>query len=487
MTFDYVPAPESVAIAGLQDEYGLFVDGTFREGDGSFPTVNPATGEVLAQVAVAGPAAVDAAVAAARTAYTEVWGPMPATHRAKYLYRLARLIGQRTRELAVLEACDTGRPIRHIRAFDLPFAERCFFYNAGWADKLQFASPTRARLGSGDPAPVGVAAQILTWTAPLVAVAGKLATALACGNTVVVKPSATTPLTALALARLCQEAELPPGVVNVLTGDDETGRLLVEHPGVDAVAFVGSTTTGKAVARAVARTGDRLAARARRRLTLELDAISTTIVLDDAAMEDAVEGLIESAFFGTSDGRQTRALLLAQESCAEELLGTLRQRMAQLRVGDPLDAGTDVGAVSSGELLDRLLTMTSCDSDDTERFSPQGHLPDQGFWFPPTVFTGVTLAHRLVREGTVGPLLPVLTFRTPSEAVELANNTPCGLAAAVWSASGSRSLAIASRLRAGTVMINAQPEFDAAAPCSGYKESGYGARGGRPGLEAYLA
>lgn len=483
MTFDYVPAPESVALAGIQAEYGLFVAGEFREGDGVLPTVNPATGEVLAQVAVAGPAAVNAAVAAARKAYTEVWGPMPAAHRARYLYRLAGLIGQRTRELAVLEACDTGRPIRHIRAFDLPFAERCFFYHAGWADKLRYVSTA----ATSDPAPVGVAAQVLTWTAPLVAVAGKIAAALACGNTVVVKPSATTPLTALALASLCQRAELPPGVVNVVTGDDETGRLLVEHPDVDAVAFVGATATGRAVARAVARAGTRLATSTRRRLTLELDATATTIVLDDAAVEDAVEAVVESAFFGTSDGRRTRASLLAQESCAEEFLGLLRQRMSQLRIGDPLDAGTDVGAVSSGELLDRLLTMTSWDSEDTERFAPDCQLPDRGFWFPPTVFTEVTLAHRLIREGTVGPLLPVLTFRTPAEAVELANNNPLGLSAAVWSASGSRALAIAGRLRAGDVMINARPEFDAAAPRSGYKESGYGARGGRPGLEAYLA
>lgn len=487
MTFEYEPAPESASTAGIREEYGLFVGGEFRHGDAGDRggTVNPATGEIVARVAVAGPADVAAAVAAAREAFVATWSPMPGTERAKYLFRISRLITEHARELSALETIDTGKPIGQTRCVDVPLAAAHFFYNAGWADKLRYAVPGGL---AADPRPLGVAAQVTSWNAPLAGLAGKVAAALACGDTVVAEPAESTPLSALALAELCQRAELPPGVFNVITGGEGTRRLLVGHPGVDVVSFSGSTAEGRQVARAAAGSGPGIAAGARRRLTLDLDTTAAMLVFDDAPVDEAIEGIVRTAFCRGSHDRGARPLLLVQESIAEEVLGALRARMERLRVGDPLDGGTDVGAVTSPAHFVRLRELVSEDIDeDTERWSPGFDLPDRGQWVAPTVFTGVSRAQRIVRSEVAGPVLPVLTFRTLDEAIEQANNTPFGLSASIWSGSGARVLAVAKALRAGVVLANAYHRFDPAAPLGANKESGYGVRGGRQGLEAYLA
>jgi len=474
MAFVYAPAPESRSIVDIRSSYGLFIDGAFVDGPGeSFKSINPATEEVLADVALAGAAEVDAAVRAARTAFETTWGPMPGRDRAKYLFRIARLIQERARELAVLESLDNGKPIRESRDVDLPLVAAHFFYYAGWADKLEHA-------GYGaDPRPLGVAAQVIPWNFPLLMLAWKIAPALACGNTVVLKPAETTPLTALLFAEICQQADLPPGVVNIITGAGETGRMLVEHPGVDKVAFTGSTEVGRAIARAVAGTP--------KSLTLELGGKAANIVFDDAAVDQAVEGIVNGIFFNQGHVCCAGSRLLVQESIAEDLLASLKRRMAQLRVGDPLDKNTDIGAINSAAQLARIRELSEIGSaEGAERWSPPCELPARGFWFAPTIFTGVTQAHRIAREEIFGPVLSVLTFRTPDEAVEKANNTPYGLSAGVWTEKGSRILAVADRLRAGVVWANTFNKFDPASPFGGYKESGYGREGGRQGLEAYL-
>jgi aldehyde dehydrogenase (NAD+) len=474
MAFVYAPAPESRSIVDIRSSYGLFIDGAFVDGPGeSFKSINPATEEVLADVALAGAAEVDAAVRAARAAFETTWGPMPGRDRAKYLFRIARLIQERARELAVLESLDNGKPIRESRDVDLPLVAAHFFYYAGWADKLEHA-------GYGaDPRPLGVAAQVIPWNFPLLMLAWKIAPALACGNTVVLKPAETTPLTALLFAEICQQADLPPGVVNIITGAGETGRMLVEHPGVDKVAFTGSTEVGRAIARAVAGTP--------KSLTLELGGKAANIVFDDAAVDQAVEGIVNGIFFNQGHVCCAGSRLLVQESIAEDLLASLKRRMAQLRVGDPLDKNTDIGAINSAAQLARIRELSEIGSaEGAERWSPPCELPARGFWFAPTIFTGVTQAHRIAREEIFGPVLSVLTFRTPDEAVEKANNTPYGLSAGVWTEKGSRILAVADRLRAGVVWANTFNKFDPASPFGGYKESGYGREGGRQGLEAYL-
>jgi len=474
MAFVYAPAPESRSIVDIRSSYGLFIDGAFVDGPGeSFKSVNPATEEVLADIAVAGPAEVDAAVRAARAAFESTWGQMPGRDRAKYLFRIARLIQERARELAVLESLDNGKPIRESRDVDLPLVAAHFFYYAGWADKLEHA-------GYGtDPRPLGVAAQVIPWNFPLLMLAWKIAPALACGNTVVLKPAETTPLTALLFAEICQQADLPPGVVNIITGAGETGRMLVEHPGVDKVAFTGSTEVGRAIARAVAGTP--------KSLTLELGGKAANIVFEDAAIDQAVEGIVNGIFFNQGHVCCAGSRLLVQESIAEELLASLKRRMAQLRVGDPLDKNTDVGAINSAVQLARIRELSDIGTaEGAERWSPPCELPVRGFWFAPTIFTGVSQAHRIAREEIFGPVLSVLTFRTPDEAVEKANNTPYGLSAGVWTEKGSRILAVADRLRAGVVWANTFNKFDPASPFGGYKESGYGREGGRQGLEAYL-
>src|SRR5689334_9774123 len=473
--FEYAPAPESRAIVDIKSSYGLFVNGQFTDAtDGKpFKTVSPSSEEVLAEVSEAGPADVDRAVRAARKAYEKVWGPMSGKDRAKYLFRIARLIQERSRELAVLESLDNGKPIRESRDVEIPLVAAHFFYYAGWADKLEYA-------GVGDdPQPWGVAGQVIPWNFPLLMLAWKIAPALACGNTVVLKPAETTPLTALAFAEICAQAELPPGVVNVITGAGETGRALVEHPGIDKVAFTGSTEVGRLIARSVAGTD--------KRLTLELGGKAANIVFDDAPLDQAVEGIVNGIFFNQGHVCCAGSRLLAQESVAEELLDRLKARMATLRVGDPLDKNTDIGAINSAAQLEKIRMLSEVgEKEGAERWSPPCELPSRGFWFAPTVFTGVAQSHRIAREEIFGPVLSVLTFRTPAEAVEKANNTPYGLSAGVWTEKGSRILWMAERLRAGVVWANTFNKFDPAAPFGGYKESGFGREGGRHGLEAYL-
>ncbi|MCG5459484.1 aldehyde dehydrogenase family protein [Micromonospora sp. PSH03] len=482
--FEYAPAPESRSVVDLKPSYGLFIDGTFvdpTDGD-SFKSINPASEEVLAEVAEAGAQDVERAVRAARKAYDKVWGPMPGRDRAKYLYRIARLIQERSRELAVLESLDNGKPIRESRDVDLPLVAAHFFYYAGWADKLEhagFGQRPASQHGGAIPQPLGVAAQVIPWNFPLLMLAWKIAPALAAGNTVVLKPAETTPLTALLFAEICQQADLPAGVVNILTGAGDTGRALVEHPGVDKVAFTGSTDVGRAIARSVAGTS--------KKLTLELGGKAANIVFDDAPIDQAVEGIVNGIFFNQGHVCCAGSRLLVQENVADRVLESLKRRMAQLRVGDPLDKNTDVGAINSAAQLERIRELSDAGSaEGAERWSPPCDLPDRGFWFAPTIFTGVTQAHRIAREEIFGPVLSVLTFRTPAEAVEKANNTPYGLSAGIWTDKGSRILWMADRLRAGVVWANTFNKFDPTSPFGGYKESGYGREGGRHGLEGYL-
>ncbi|MDZ5441919.1 aldehyde dehydrogenase family protein [Micromonospora sp. 4G57] len=473
--FEYAPAPESRSVVDIKPSYGLFIDGKFVDptDGGSFKSINPASEEVLAEVAEAGGQDVDRAVRAARTAYDKVWGPMPGRDRAKYLYRIARIIQERSRELAVLESLDNGKPIKESRDVDVPLVAAHFFYYAGWADKLEHA-------GFGaNPRPLGVAAQVIPWNFPLLMLAWKIAPALAAGNTVVLKPAETTPLTALLFAEICQQADLPAGVVNIVTGAGDTGRALVEHPGVDKVAFTGSTEVGRAIARSVAGT--------RKKLTLELGGKAANIVFDDAPIDQAVEGIVNGIFFNQGHVCCAGSRLLIQENVADRVLESLKRRMAQLRVGDPLDKNTDIGAINSAAQLARIKELSDAGSaEGAERWSPPCELPDRGFWFAPTIFTGVTQAHRIAREEIFGPVLSVLTFRTPAEAVEKANNTPYGLSAGIWTDKGSRILWTADRLRAGVVWANTFNKFDPTSPFGGYKESGYGREGGRHGLEGYL-
>ncbi|QHC25763.1 aldehyde dehydrogenase family protein [Streptomyces sp. GS7] len=472
--FDYAPAPESRAVVDLAPAYGLFIDGEFTEGTGGDlrKTVSPATEEVLAEYTQGTADDVDRAVKAARTAFGK-WSALPGAERAKYLFRIARIIQERSRELAVLETLDNGKPIRESRDADLPLVAAHFFYYAGWADKLGHA-------GFGpDPRPLGVAGQVIPWNFPLLMLAWKVAPALACGNTVVLKPAETTPLSALFFADICRQAGLPKGVVNIVTGDGSTGAALVAHPGIDKVAFTGSTEVGKAIARTVAGTD--------KRLTLELGGKAANIVFDDAPLDQAVEGIVNGIFFNQGHVCCAGSRLLVQESVQDELLDALKRRMATLRVGDPLDKNTDIGAINSAEQLARITELADAgEAEGAERWSPACELPGSGYWFAPTLFTGVTQAHRIAREEVFGPVLSVLTFRTPEEAVEKANNTPYGLSAGIWTEKGSRMLWMASKLRAGVIWSNTFNKFDPASPFGGYKESGFGREGGRHGLEAYL-
>jgi aldehyde dehydrogenase (NAD+) len=473
--WEYAPAPESRDVVSIEPEYGLYIAGEFRPAaDGrTFGTINPATEEPLAQVAEAGQADVDAAVAAARSAYEQVWRPMPGSERAKYLYRIARQLQERSREFAVLESLDNGKPIKETRDVDIPLAAAHFFYYAGWADKLEYA-------GFGpDPHPLGVAGQVIPWNFPLLMAAWKLAPALAAGNTCVLKPAETTPLTALLLAEVCQEAGLPPGVVNIITGAGETGAALVSHPGINKVAFTGSTEVGKEIAGAVAGTG--------KKLTLELGGKAANIVFDDAPIEQAVEGIVNGIFFNQGHVCCAGSRLLVQESVADAVVDRLQRRLGNLRLGDPLDKNTDIGAINSRQQLAKIGELAEAgEAEGAHRWSPPCQLPDKGFWFPPTVFTGVSQSHRIAREEIFGPVLSVLTFRTPDEAVTKANNTPYGLSAGIWTDKGSRILWLSKQLRAGVVWANTYNRFDPASPFGGYQESGYGREGGRHGLAAYL-
>ncbi|MEZ0065326.1 aldehyde dehydrogenase (NAD+) [Streptacidiphilus sp. MAP12-20] len=473
--FEYAPAPESRAAAGdIASTYGHFIDGEFVESTGSeaLKTIDPSTEEVLAEFAQGTEADVDRAVAAARKAFGS-WSALSGGERGKYLFRIARIIQERSRELAVLESIDNGKPIKETRDVDLPLVAAHFFYYAGWADKLEFA-------GYGpNPRPVGVAAQVIPWNFPLLMLAWKIAPALATGNTVVLKPAETTPLTALRFAEICRQAGLPRGVVNIVTGDGRTGAALTAHPGVDKVAFTGSTEVGRAIARTLAGT--------RTRLSLELGGKAANIVFDDAPIDQAVEGIVDGIFFNQGHVCCAGSRLLVQESVHDEVLAALKRRMSTLRVGDPLDKNTDIGAINSAAQLARIQELTAAgEAEGAERWSPACELPSSGYWFAPTVFSNVSATHRIAREEIFGPVLSVLTFRTPEEAVAKANNTPYGLSAGIWTEKGSRILWMASKLRAGVVWSNTFNKFDPTSPFGGYKESGYGREGGRHGLEAYL-
>ncbi|MFS8104856.1 aldehyde dehydrogenase family protein [Lentzea alba] len=472
--WEYAPAPESRDIANLKPNYRMFVDGKFVEGTGEpLKTINPATEEVLAEVSTASTSDVDTAVKAARRAYDRVWSKMPGSERAKYIYRIARQIQERARELAVLESLDNGKPIKESRDVDVPTAAAHFFYHAGWADKLSYA-------GYGpDPKPLGVAGQVIPWNFPLLMAAWKIAPALACGNTVVLKPAETTPLSALVLADIIQQCDLPPGVVNIIPGAGDVGATLVEHPDVNKVAFTGSTDVGKIIQRQLAGTS--------KKLTLELGGKAANIVFDDAPLDQAVEGIVNGIFFNQGHVCCAGSRLLVQESVADELLEKLQVRINTLRVGDPLDKNTDVGAINSREQLTKIKELTeSGEAEGAQRWTSSCPLPDKGFFFAPTVFSNVSQAMRIAREEIFGPVLSVLTFRTPEEAVAKANNTPYGLSAGVWTEKGSRILWMAQRMRAGVVWSNTFNRFDPAAPFGGYQESGFGREGGRTGLEAYL-
>ncbi|MEV7683879.1 aldehyde dehydrogenase family protein [Streptomyces sp. NPDC088341] len=473
--FEYAPAPESRGIVDIAPSYGLFIDGEFTEAAGGkvFKTVSPSTEEVLSEVAQGGSEDIDRAVGAARKAF-EKWSALPGAERAKYLFRIARIIQERSRELAVLETLDNGKPIRETRDTDLPLVAAHFFYYAGWADKLGHAG-FRA-----DPRPLGVAGQIIPWNFPLLMLAWKIAPALATGNTVVLKPAETTPLSALFFADICRQAGLPRGVVNIVTGDGSTGAALVSHPGIDKIAFTGSTAVGKAIAREIAGTD--------KRVTLELGGKGANIVFDDAPVDQAVEGIVTGIFFNQGQVCCAGSRLLVQESVHDEVLESLKRRLSTLRVGDPLDKNTDLGAINSAEQLARITALAETgEAEGAERWSPACELPSSGYWFAPTLFTNVTQAHTIARDEIFGPVLSVLTFRTPEEAVAKANNTQYGLSAGIWTEKGSRILAVANRLRAGVVWANTFNKFDPTSPFGGYKESGYGREGGRHGLEAYLA
>ena len=473
-TFDYAPAPESRAVVDLQPSYGLFIGGEFVDGSGeAFKTINPATEETLAEVAEASADDVDRAVKAARAAYRGVWGRMSGADRGKYLFRIARITQERSRELAVLETLDNGKPIKESRDVDVPLAAAHFFYHAGWADKLGYAA-----LGP-DPRPLGVVGQVIPWNFPLLMLAWKIAPALACGNTVVLKPAETTPLTALLFAQICQQADLPPGVINIVTGAGATGQAIVDHPGIDKIAFTGSTRVGKMIAREIAGT--------RKRATLELGGKAANIVFDDAPLDQTIEGIVNGIFFNQGQVCCAGSRLLVQESIADDVERRLKRRLATLRVGDPMDKNTDVGAINSRRQLDRITELSAAgEAEGAARWDTDCPLPKNGFWFRPTVFTGVSQSHRIAQEEIFGPVLSVLTFRTPAEAVAKANNTPYGLSAGVWTEKGSRILWMADQLRAGVVWANTFNQFDPTSPFGGYKESGYGREGGRHGLEAYV-
>jgi aldehyde dehydrogenase (NAD+) len=473
--WEYAPAPEAADLVTIRPRYGLFIGGEFVEPRSGryFDTINPATEEKLADVAEAGPEDVDVAVKAARGSWETSWRDLPGRDRAKFLYRVARALQERSREFAVLESMDGGKPIKESRDVDLPLAAAHFFYYAGWADKLGYAFPGRV------PRPLGVAGQIIPWNFPLLMAAWKLAPALATGNVSVLKPAETTPLTALLLAEVMQEVELPPGVVNIVTGAGETGEALVKHSGVNKVAFTGSTEVGKSIRRSVAGTG--------KRLTLELGGKAANIVFEDAPLDQAIEGIVNGIYFNQGHVCCAGSRLLVQESIFEPLLDKLKERLQTLRVGDPLDKNTDVGAINSLQQLQKIQELVESGIEEgAEIYQPECALPERGFWFRPTLFTGVSQSHRIAREEIFGPVLSILTFRTPEEAVEKANNTPYGLSAGVWTEKGSRILWMTRRLRAGVVWANTYNRFDPSSPFGGYKESGFGREGGLHGLEPYL-
>jgi aldehyde dehydrogenase (NAD+) len=474
LTWDYSPAPESADHVRLRDAYGLFVDGEFADprSGRSAPTVNPATERKIASIAVAGEDDIAHAVASAREAQRK-WAALPGLERGKYLFRIARLMQERARELAIVETMDGGKPIRESRDIDIPLAAAHFFHYAGWADKIAYGIAGRRHR------PHGVVAQIVPWNFPLLMAAWKLAPALACGNTAILKPAETTPLTALLLAEICQEAELPPGVVSILTGDGPTGAALVRAEGIDKVAFTGSTAVGKDIQAALA--GRDVG------LTLELGGKSANIVFEDASIDQAVEGIVQGIFFNQGHVCCAGSRLLVQESVAEQVEAKLWERMQKLRLGDPLDKNTDVGAVNSGEQLERIETLVAAGEDEgATRRTVACDIPERGHWFAPTLFTEVSPVHRIAVEEIFGPVVSMLTFRTQAEAIEKANNSKYGLAAGIWTDKGGKAFEVASQLQAGVVWQNTYNHFDPTAAFGGYKESGFGREGGAAGLRPYV-
>ena len=473
--WEYAPAPEARSIVTLQERYGLFVDGKFRDaaGGATFTTVDPSTELPLAEVAKASAADIDKAVAAAVRAGRRSWGSLPGRERAKYLFRIARIMQERSREFAVLESMDSGKPIKESRDVDVPLAASHFWYYAGWADKLEYAFPGRRAM------PLGVAAQVIPWNFPLLMLAWKIAPALAAGNTVVLKPASTTPLSALLFAEVCQQAGLPPGVVNIVPGPGEIGMHLVTHKDVAKVAFTGSTEIGKRIHKALAGSD--------KALTLELGGKAANIVFEDAALDQAVEGIVNGIYFNQGEVCCAGSRLLVQESIADELVMRLKDRLSTLRVGDPLDKNTDVGAINSKSQLEKITALVAAgEAEGAELYQPACDLPERGWFFRPTLFTNVAQSHRIAQEEIFGPVLSVLTFRTPDEAVEKANNTAYGLSAGIWTEKASKVFAMVSAMKAGVVWANTFNRFDPTSPFGGYKESGFGREGGMHGLHAYV-
>ncbi len=469
----YEPALESTDHVRFEKRYGHFIDGKFTAAKSYFGASNPATEEQLAEFGQGSAAEVDTAVKSARRGYEKYWSKLPPSERAKYLYRIARLLQEHARELAILETMNGGKPIKESRDVDLPLAAAHFFYYAGWADKLQYA------FGGAQVAPLGVAGQVIPWNFPLLMAAWKIAPALACGNTVVLKAAETTPLTAMKLAEIFQEADLPPGVVNFVNGDGRTGAALVNHPDINKVAFTGSTEVGRAIQKQLAGTG--------KRLTLELGGKGANIIFDDAALDQAIEGIITGIFFNQGHVCCAGSRLLVQESIHDEVVRRLTHRLSTLRVGNPLDKNTDVGAINSRAQLDKIEAYLGYGVEDgAVRHSAPCPLPGRGFFVAPTFFTGVAPAHRIAADEIFGPVLSVMTFRTPEEAVAKANATPYGLSAGIWTDKGSKLFAVASQLKAGVIWGNSFNRFDATSPFGGFKESGFGREGGRQGLLPYL-
>jgi aldehyde dehydrogenase (NAD+) len=473
--WEYAPAPEASNYIEIKKRYSLFVGGKFvaPKSGRYFDSINPATEEKLAEIAEGDAHDVDLAVRSARRAYDNVWSKLSGRERGKYLYRIARLIQEKSRELAVLETIDGGKTIKESRDVDLPLVAAHFFYYAGWADKLQYAFPGRS------PRPLGVAGQIIPWNFPLLMAAWKLAPALACGNTCVLKPAETTSITALHLAQIFQEAELPDGVVNIVTGAGETGKAIVDHTKIDKLAFTGSTEVGKRILKAVAGT--------KKKLTLELGGKAANIIFEDAAIDQAVEGIISGIYFNQGHVCCAGSRLFVQEGVFARVIHKLRDRIATLRVGNPLDKNTDIGAINSRMQLDKICELVDSGlQQGAQLVQSPARLPEKGYWYPPSFFTGVTASHRIAQEEIFGPVLSVMTFRTPEEAVERANNTPYGLSAGVWTDKGSKIFKIVNKLRAGVVWANTYNKFDPTSPFGGYKESGFGREGGRHGLLPYL-
>ena len=470
----YAPAPESTDHIKLKKKYDLFINGKFVPGSGKyFETINPATEEVIAEVADATEKDVDKAVTAARNAYKNVWSKISPAERGKYVYRIARILQERAREFAVVESMDGGKPIRESRDIDIPLAAAHFFYYAGWADKIKYAFP------GAESKSLGMAGQIIPWNFPLLMAAWKIAPALACGNTVVLKPAETTPLTALLLAEVMQQAEIPDGVVNIITGAGQTGAALTKHPDVNKIAFTGSTEVGKIIQRTLASTD--------KKYTLELGGKAANIIFEDATLDQAVEGIINGIFFNQGHVCCAGSRLFVQESVADVVIRKLKDRIETLIVGDPLDKNTDIGAINSKMQLDKIKELVQIGVDEGgEMYQSSCPVPKKGYWFRPTLFTGVAQSHRVVQEEIFGPVLAIQTFRTVDEAIEKANNTPYGLSGGVWTDKGSKIFKVTSKLRAGVIWANTYNKFDPTSPFGGYKESGVGREGGMHGLEAYL-